>query len=132
MIVRPQKGARMKVSRCEAKVAAETDFEAWPVLFDRPIASGEPPYNMMWERVIDGSAPARISLDDAAGDALPQYQYEVELSPEDIGALLWNMPVDVVPAIIGRMLRGGQSEVIGAVVGQVIAYLVERGSGRAE
>jgi hypothetical protein len=125
----------MKVSRCDVKAADTTDFEDWPVLFDRPIAPGELSIDVEWKQessVYLEPGPARLSLDDSAVDTPPQYRYEVELSPEDVGALLWNMPIDAVPTVIGGMLRRGKPEVIGAVVGQIIAYLVERGSGRAE
>jgi hypothetical protein len=123
----------MRISRCDVKTADETDFEEWPVLLDRGIASEEFPTNVEWQLIRGGSwpaGPARISLDDSAGAAPPQYKYEVELSPEDLGVLLGRMPLEAVPAVIGGLLRRGKPEVIGAVVGQIIAYLVERGPGR--
>jgi hypothetical protein len=124
----------MKVSRCEITTADTTDFEDWPVLFDKPVGPGELSIDVEWrqESTNREPGPARLSLEDSAVDAPPQYRYEVELSPEDVGALLWNMPIDAVPVVIGGMLRRGKPEVIGAVVGQIVAYLAERRSGRAE
>jgi hypothetical protein len=124
----------MRVSRCEVKEVDVTEVENYPLLLDQGIATGEPSIYLEWEGIRGAhlkAGPVRISLDDSAVNAPPQYQYELELSPDEVGALLEKMPIEGVPSVIGGLLRNNP-QVIGAVVGQIIAYLVERSPGRGE
>ena len=126
----------MRISRCDAELAQAPDvgYEDWPILLDTPTTAAEFPDGVTWEAIRGsaGAGPVYIQLEAAGDGESGRYKFEIQIGPQEVGALLRCMPVEAVPAVIGGMLCRGNSEVIGAVVGQVIAYLVERESGRAE
>jgi hypothetical protein len=121
----------MKVTCCDVAQVPKTHYDQWPVLFDCELAELKLPQGVSWEAVRGVyNKPGSAFVDDIEGSRAgepPHFRYSVSLSPQDVGELLRNMPIEAVTEVIGGLLRNRDPRVIGAAVGEIIAHVIQQG-----
>jgi hypothetical protein len=123
--------------RTSGRGGRDVVIECYPEQYDNPVKLGEAPVVsgaggvVLWWDQLDPDDPGRAGCTIPTDPAAPfrPHCFQVNLTADDLGAMLAQMPASAVPTVLGGLLRDGDPEVIGAVVGRIIAHLAER-SGR--